>query len=185
MLGLIKPLCNKSFNCQFNFLSSAGAIRKRGIEMSWVSRRKSITKLNYVLGRITRRSSRSTSKSSFTSGRLKSRGFQISILNPHQMIDALLKNYFLSFRHDMNQPLNTKSLPSTIRLTHLEIKILQFRFYHQWRYNNHKVNPCKNNIKSVIASFMSSFSARQKWRNFYRLSWLNLNQQQRYKQKKN
>ncbi|KAF3643598.1 hypothetical protein T459_27589 [Capsicum annuum] len=43
-LGLMNPLSRRSFNYSFNSLSSAGAILYGGIEIGWISRRKSIPK---------------------------------------------------------------------------------------------------------------------------------------------
>ncbi|PHT42435.1 hypothetical protein CQW23_16460 [Capsicum baccatum] len=44
MLGLMNPLSKRSLNCSFNFLSSAGVILYNGMEISWVSKRRSIPK---------------------------------------------------------------------------------------------------------------------------------------------
>ncbi|PHT46598.1 hypothetical protein CQW23_15756 [Capsicum baccatum] len=63
-LGLMNPLSRKSFNYSFNSLSSAGAILYGGIEMGYVSKRKSISKSISLLGETLRRSSGNTSGNS-------------------------------------------------------------------------------------------------------------------------
>ncbi|KAK4737145.1 hypothetical protein R3W88_000842 [Solanum pinnatisectum] len=61
ILGLMKPLSRRSFNCSFNSLSSAGAILLGGIEIGWVSGRRSIPKSISLSGGTPRRSSGNTS----------------------------------------------------------------------------------------------------------------------------
>ena len=50
ILGLMKPLSRRSFNCFFNSLSSAWDIHWGGIEIGWVSGRRSIQKSIFLSG---------------------------------------------------------------------------------------------------------------------------------------
>ncbi|KAK4717889.1 hypothetical protein R3W88_016227 [Solanum pinnatisectum] len=66
ILGRMKPLSKKSFNCSFNSFNSAGAIWLRGIEIGCVSRKRSISKSLSLSRGILGKSSRNTSGNSFT-----------------------------------------------------------------------------------------------------------------------
>ncbi|KAK4708663.1 hypothetical protein R3W88_029588 [Solanum pinnatisectum] len=66
ILGLMKPLSKRSFNCSFNSLSSAGAILVERIKMGWVFGRRSISKLISLSGGTPGRSFGNTSGNSFT-----------------------------------------------------------------------------------------------------------------------
>ncbi|KAK4737181.1 hypothetical protein R3W88_000878 [Solanum pinnatisectum] len=66
ILGLMKPLSRRSFNCSFNSLSSAGAILLGGIKIGWVYGMRSIPKSISLSGGTSRKSSGNTFENSLT-----------------------------------------------------------------------------------------------------------------------
>ena len=84
ILGLMKPLSTRSFNCSFNSLSSAGAILLEGTELGLESRRISIPNLIPLSGETLRRSSGNTFGNSQTTGTDSRDGVsRIKYLNPN------------------------------------------------------------------------------------------------------
>src|SRR5688572_8995791 len=113
----MKPFSSKSFNCSFNSFNSAGAIRYGGIEIGWVSGRRSIPNSISLSGGIPGNSSGNTSKNSLTTETDSiDEVLEFSSLTRKRWYIQPLEIILRAFKQEINLPLSSEVLPFHSRI---------------------------------------------------------------------